>query len=302
MTDNLPPLPSPKIHACRCGVVHADFDGESMEDYARAAIAQAQSLPVAKAADQRVTFDTWLRSVCFQAPPDHAQDLARSAWYASDKQASADCEAMAEEIERLQKALAFWMPDVPSTDHPLFLRVVHDVYLLVGYDGPNNEPSAFELGHVALAESQTNLWAIHVPGPDDYYPAPSEEAASHMASKHNAAMAEWNKANPDTSGNRPPIESSMASAQRWPGSATDHAEEIAVFDYAAWGLASPQPQPVQPSDPWMPIKTAPTGAKVLLFSPDFTTPSVGDWGHYCKHNHPNFTHWMPLPDAPKPKD
>lgn len=42
MTDNLPPLPSPKIHACRCGVVHADFDGESMENYARAAIAQAQ--------------------------------------------------------------------------------------------------------------------------------------------------------------------------------------------------------------------------------------------------------------------
>ena len=45
MTDNLPPLPSPKLHACRCGVVHADFDGESMEDYARAALAQAQSLP-----------------------------------------------------------------------------------------------------------------------------------------------------------------------------------------------------------------------------------------------------------------
>lgn len=116
--------------------------------------AQAQScVPAVKATDQRVTFDTWLRSVCLQAPPDHAQDLARSAWYASDKQASADCEAMAEEIERLQKALAFWMPDVPSTDHPLYKRVANDVYLLVGFDGPNPEPSAFELGHVVLAAS-----------------------------------------------------------------------------------------------------------------------------------------------------
>lgn len=45
----------------------------------------------------------------------------------------------------------------------------------------------------ALAQAQScvpALWAIHVPGPDDYYPAPSEEAANHMVSKHNAAMTE----------------------------------------------------------------------------------------------------------------
>lgn len=104
--------------------------------------------------------------------------------------------------------------------------------------------------------------------------------------------------------------------------------------------ASPQPQPVQPSAPvdtrtctchpddnppkpcarryalndcaqdkpeqaaqqWLPIETAPTSAKVLMFSPDFTTPTVGCWGNYRKHNHPNFTHWMPLPAAPQPKD
>ena len=135
-----------------------------------AALAQAQSLPAGKFTDQRVTFDTWLRSACFQAPPDHAKDLARSAWIEADKQASADCEAMSEEIERLQKALAFWMPDVPSTDHPLYLRAVHDVYLLVGFDGPNPEPSAFELGHVVLSAS---------PQPQPVQPSdtqPSEQA------------------------------------------------------------------------------------------------------------------------------
>lgn len=57
------------------------------------------------------------------------------------------------EIERMQKALAFWMPDVPPEDHPLYKRVANDLYLLVGCDGPNPEPSAFELGHVALAAS-----------------------------------------------------------------------------------------------------------------------------------------------------
>jgi hypothetical protein len=97
------------------------------------------------------------------------------------------------------------------------------------------------------AAPQRSLWAIHVPGPDDYYPAPSEEAAKHMATKHNAAMAEYYKANPDTSGYRPPIESAMATAALWTGSAADHAEEIAAFDYAAWGLAAPQPA-AQPTD------------------------------------------------------
>ena len=193
-------------------------------------------------------FEKWLRSVCFQAPPAQAYDLARCAWIESDKQASADVEAMAEEIQRLQNALAFWMPDVPPENHPLYKRVADDVYLLVGCDGLSPEPSAFELGHVSLAEpQQQNLWAIHVPGPDDYYPAPSEEAAHHMAAKHNAAMTEYYKANPDTSGYRPPIESALATATAWTGNAADHAEEIAAFDYAAWGLAAPQPQPVQPT-------------------------------------------------------
>jgi hypothetical protein len=72
-----------------------------------------------------------------------------------------EVQAMAEEIERLQKALAFWMPDVPPTDHPLYKRVANDVYLLVGCDGPTTEPSAFELGHVLLAAIEANTPAAH---------------------------------------------------------------------------------------------------------------------------------------------
>jgi len=120
-----------------------------------------------------------------------------------------------------------------------------------------NDPGGYKedqmkaYARAALAAApQPSLWAIHVPGPDDYYPAPSEDAAKHMAAKHNAAMTEYYKANPDTSGHRPPIECALATAAMWPGSAADHAEEVAVFDYAAWGLAAPQPQPVQQPVAW----------------------------------------------------
>lgn len=53
------------------------------------------------------------------------------------------------------------------------------------------------------------------------------------------------------------------------------------------------------TDKWQPIETAPKDVPVILYSPDFRTPVVGKWGHYCKYNHPNFTRWMPLPAPPK---
>lgn len=71
-----------------------------------------------------------------------------------------DFQPVVEEVERLQKALAFWMPGVPDANHALHERVAHDAYLLAGYDGPNNEPSAFELGHVSLAAIEANTQAV----------------------------------------------------------------------------------------------------------------------------------------------
>lgn len=62
----------------------------------------------------------------------------------------ADPQELLPEIQRLQRALAFWLPMGPSEDHPLQERIAHDAFLLAGYYGPD-EPSAYELGHVALA-------------------------------------------------------------------------------------------------------------------------------------------------------
>lgn len=84
--------------------------------------------------------------------------------------------------------------------------------------------------------STETLWAIHIPGPDDYHAAPSKDAAQHMADKHNEAMAMFFKSHPITSDL--PAECVMAGLKPWPGSAADHAKEIAAFDYAAWGLGT----------------------------------------------------------------
>lgn len=65
-------------------------------------------------------------------------------------QAAPQQQELLAEIQRLQRALAFWLPQVPSEDHPLQERIAHDAFLLAGYYGPD-EPSAYELGHVALA-------------------------------------------------------------------------------------------------------------------------------------------------------
>lgn len=62
----------------------------------------------------------------------------------------ADPQELLPEIARLQRALAFWLPMGPAEDHPLQERIAHDAFLLAGYYGPD-EPSAYELGHVALA-------------------------------------------------------------------------------------------------------------------------------------------------------
>lgn len=76
------------------------------------------------------------------------------------------------------------------------------------------------------------LWAIHIPGPDEYHAAPSEAAARHMADKHNAAMTEYvAEKKPDWG-----INYITASAVPWPSDAESHAEEMRDFDYAGWGL------------------------------------------------------------------
>jgi len=90
---------------------------------------------------------------------------------------------------------------------------------------------------------QTKLWAIHIPGPDEHHPAPSEAIARHMAQKHNAAMESYLAKNPDTSGFFPPRESILAKVVEWPFEPGCHVEQVQEFDYTAWGLEPHGPVP-----------------------------------------------------------
>lgn len=80
------------------------------------------------------------------------------------------------------------------------------------------------------------LWSIYIGGMDEYHAAPSESVAKQMAERHNAAITKWYIANPDTSGMRPTLKAALAEARPWPFDASEHAEDIADFDYAEWGI------------------------------------------------------------------
>lgn len=62
-----------------------------------------------------------------------------------------DNKDLAEEVQRLQRALAFWMPHMPDCELPeeIDKRLEHDIWLLAGSD-PNGEKGAEELGWIAL--------------------------------------------------------------------------------------------------------------------------------------------------------
>lgn len=54
-----------------------------------------------------------------------------------------------EEIKRLKRALAFWLPGVPEDNSARSNRVASDAALLIGLEGPI-EPDAETVGWVAL--------------------------------------------------------------------------------------------------------------------------------------------------------
>lgn len=78
----------------------------------------------------------------------------------------------------------------------------------------------------------SKLFAIYIPGPDEYHPAPSEAAARHMAERHMAAMKDYIAKNQLEWAS----ESITAEVVEWPFDPEDHAEDIKSFDFAAWGL------------------------------------------------------------------
>lgn len=57
------------------------------------------------------------------------------------------------EVQRLQRALAFWLPCVPAEGpEEVLIRTGDDAMLLVGYDPTENEPTAEERGWISLAQ------------------------------------------------------------------------------------------------------------------------------------------------------
>ena len=65
---------------------------------------------------------------------------------------------------------------------------------------------------------------------------------------------------------------------------------------AAAPEAPPQADRLRVPD-WRPIETAPRGEVVLLWS-GRQRVDLDDFGQFAKHNHPRYTHWMPLPAGP----
>lgn len=49
---------------------------------------------------------------------------------------------------------------------------------------------------------------------------------------------------------------------------------------------------------WQPIEMAPKDCPVLLWSKKYQSSQVNNFTKFEKHNHPQFTHWMPLPKPP----
>jgi hypothetical protein len=53
------------------------------------------------------------------------------------------------EVQRLQKALDFWLPSIPVEESPRSERAAKDAWLLAGFEGPVME-SAEDLGWIKM--------------------------------------------------------------------------------------------------------------------------------------------------------
>jgi len=101
----------------------------------------------------------------FDPSASHVNPDYRDGWNAATKRMEAYCAGMARyadelketaaEVQRLQRALCFWLPCVPAEDSEIAERAGDDAFLLCGYEGPA-EPSAEDLGWVSrrLSEEQ----------------------------------------------------------------------------------------------------------------------------------------------------
>ena len=147
-----------------------------------------------------------------------------------------------------------------------------------------------------------------------------------IAFKHGA---EWFRDQVEASPAQPVQPSEQAAFEDWlhrvcpSGDVTEVQRQWEASRELAEWLES-QAKPVQPSDPWLPIETAPKDGTEIIMS-NGKDVSAGSWfkghdGTYDRDGAPNCdekdacwmdwsggmlpepTHWMPLPPAPQPKD
>jgi hypothetical protein len=113
--------------------------------------------------------------------------------------------------------------------------------------------------------SETKLWAMLIPGPDEVWAMPSKEAAEAAANRHNKAIeapglaATWGDI---------PLSALQATVIEWPYDAESHAEalvsgeaevlssnELGIPDSAAAALGLPLNGPLQ----WPVLRSAASG-------------------------------------------
>lgn len=146
-------------------------------------------IPKAPAKDGRATFEATY----------HENDLRKNAdgsytvwatqkdwmlWQRAQHTSIDQLEELGAEVARLQKALMFWLPVVPTEPGEMRERAAGDAFLLVGCDGPDDEPSAEALGWITL---HTDAQAQPVV-PEGWQLVPKEPAPEMLE-------AAWDKAN-----------------------------------------------------------------------------------------------------------
>ncbi len=80
----------------------------------------------------------------------------------------------------------------------------------------------------------TELWCLHVLGPDDVHPAPSKEEAERAAAFMTKYYQDWM----ETRGEHPMDPHISFEAAPWPHSPESHAEDLKFF-YVITGLSPP---------------------------------------------------------------
>lgn len=87
-------------------------------------------------------------------------------------------------------------------------------------------PTAYLQREEVKTRPDNDLWAIFVPGPNEYQAMPSEQAAKDMATRHNAEMAGSAEIVRQVEALGLSVQQLDVVACPWPRSADEHADDL----------------------------------------------------------------------------